>query len=188
MDLFKVKCWVLLYISSTNISLKWWQLGSAAEGENVQSDGWNCLTRSPQWSTSNWRNSQRWLSPRAAARASTPHTALTQPVSSPPTACLSVATVSTHGTLPSEQRTRLFVFLFFLFCLLPYPHPPTPSVPTQWLFRVTVWMCITVLKPIIWRKKKWLKSKTLKNKEYVKRCVQTFTSCMALYMIADWHN
>lgn len=40
---------------------------------NVQIHQWCNLTKSLQWSTLNWRNSQRWLSPRAAAHASTPH-------------------------------------------------------------------------------------------------------------------
>lgn len=37
--------------------------------------GWIAHQRKAKrtWSTLNWRNSQRWLSPRAAAHASTPH-------------------------------------------------------------------------------------------------------------------
>lgn len=130
----------------------WYRVTVTTEQQKIHSQytqiqWWRRLTKLPQWSTSNWRSSQRWPSPRAAARASTlppssasPHHRHHHPSSSlrPPAP-------------PSDPgwQTRLF----FDAPLFVFP-PTVPLVSTWWLYRVTLWMCITVMKPIIWRKGK----------------------------------
>lgn len=170
--LFKMLQWISICVAVAHQHI-------STRDESCSVNELNALTPPPppQWSTSNWSRSQRWLSPRAAARASTPRTALCQLVSSPPTACLSVATVSTHGASPSEQRTSSFFSLFFSCYFFRPLQPPRPhSFQLKWLFRVTVWMCITVLKLIIWRKIKYILKKKVKkkNKEYVKTICSDF--------------
>lgn len=93
-----------------------------------------------QWSTSNWSRSQRWLSPRAAARASTPRLAL--PSARPPTRLLSTNSLSLSGHClhPMARRhqnrgPRLF-FLSLFFSLLFFPPAPPPhSYQTQVTFQ-----------------------------------------------------
>lgn len=137
------------------------------------------------WSTSNWSRSQRWPSPRAAARASTPRTALRQPVSSPPTACLSVATFSTHGAPPSEQRTSSFFSLSLSF-FPSYFFPPTPPplVPTQVTFqsnRVDVHHRVET--DYLEKNKIWLKTFKEKNKKKQLKTRNTFKT-----ICSDFHQ
>lgn len=56
-----------------------------------------------------------------------------------------------------NRGPRLFFLCLSLFFPLIFFRPPHPhSFQPKWLFRVTVWMCITVLKLIIWRKIKYV--------------------------------
>lgn len=135
------KCLLVYCAEKNECSLLQLQPDSTAENTEVKfvNSSWCCLTKFSQWLTSNWRNSQRWLSPRAAAHASTPHPYLACLL---PTNSLSLSGHSLH-----PWRTAIVM------------EDPSFHFPfsTQWLFRVSVWMCITVLKQFIWGKK-WFKS------------------------------
>lgn len=64
---------------------------------------WLLLNPLPQWSTSNWRSSQRWLLRRAAAHAST---LWSRPACLPPTNSFSLCGHSLH---PPWWRNTLFL-------------------------------------------------------------------------------
>ena len=128
-----------------------------------------CLTTSSQWSTSNWRNSQRWLSPRAAAHASTPHP---HPHLCPPHQQL----VSQWPLSPPLAHCHwdggpVFFSLF-------------NSVTFQSI-RVDVHYCIEA---DYLGGKNVLKSKRLKTRNKFNDMLRFSSSCMALYRTADRHS
>lgn len=87
--------------------------------------GWRHLTDLPQWSTSNWRSSQRWPSPRAAARASTPLSSSLPPPPPPP------QLISEAPAPPSAVDRQRPSFFKCSFVFTPQPLPSFDSATLQ---------------------------------------------------------